>query len=124
MERKMSEDAIGLVFLFNMEEGSPEDVSQEFSEYFSSVTENLVRQNLLDLVRLKEIIDEKKIFWGAVKKDFQKVVNDPERIGDLAWQVYKNHTDIKASEDVKVLLYDGEQAPWGFTLMACVLYES
>lgn len=120
----MSEDAIGLVFLFNMEEGSPEDVSQEFSEYFSSVTENLVMQNLLDLVRLKEIIDEKKIFWGAVKKDFQKVVNDPERIGDLAWQVYKNHKDIKASEDVKVLLYDGEQAPWGFTLMACVLYES
>ncbi|TXT53432.1 MAG: hypothetical protein BAJALOKI2v1_970009 [Promethearchaeota archaeon] len=121
----MSEDAaIGLVFLFNMKEGTPEKVSKEFSEYFPSVTENIVREGLLDLATLKKIIDEKKIFWGAVKKDFKKVVQNPDMMGDLAHQVYKNHTGVEASEDVKVLVYDGSQAPWGFTLMACVLYES
>lgn len=115
--------AIGIVFLFNKEEGTPEEVSKEFSEYFAGVTENFVREGLLDLVKLKEIIDENKIYWGAIKENFQKVVDDPDMIGELAWRVFKNHTDIEASENVKTLIYDGEQSPWGFTLLACVLYE-
>jgi hypothetical protein len=116
-------DPIGIVFLFNMKEGTPQEVSKKFSDYYPSVTENLVRQELLDLVELKEIMDNKKVFWGGIKKDFDKVVQNNDMIGDLAWQVFKNHTNIEASEDVKALIYDGEQAPWNFTLLACVLYK-
>ncbi len=116
-------EPIGIVFLFNMKEGTPQDVSKKFSDYFSSVTENLVRQGLLELVKLKEIMDENKIFWGGIKKDFEKVLQNNEMIGDLAWQVFKNHTNIEPSEDVKCLIYDGEKAPWNFTLMVCVLYK-
>jgi hypothetical protein len=117
------DDAIGLVFLFNMTEGKPQDVSTKFSEHFSNVSENLVREGLLELIDLKEIIDSKKIFWGAIKKDFKMVVENPEMIGELAWRVFKNHTEIEASEDVRVLIYNGEDVPWGFTLLACVIYE-
>ncbi|MBD3194250.1 MAG: hypothetical protein GF317_04290 [Candidatus Lokiarchaeota archaeon] len=117
------ENATGIVFLFNMEEGTPEDVSKDFSDYFPSVTENLVRQGLLELAELKEIIDNKKVFWGAIKKNFDKVVEDTDAIGDLAWQVYKKHTKQDPSDNVRCLIYDGSQAPWNFTLMACVLYS-
>ncbi|TFF93965.1 MAG: hypothetical protein EU543_02365 [Promethearchaeota archaeon] len=116
-------DPIGIVFLFNMDEGSPEEVSKKFSDYFSSVTENLVRENLLELAQLKEIIDEKKIFWGGIKKDFEKVVENTDMIGELALQVFKKHTEIEGSEDVHCLIYDGSQAPWNFTLMSCVVYK-
>jgi hypothetical protein len=51
------------------------------------------------------------------------VVENPEMIGELAWRVFKNHTEIEASEDVRVLIYNGEDVPWGFTLLACVIYE-
>lgn len=116
-------EPLGIVFLFNMDEGNPEEVSKEFGEHFPSVTENLVRENLLELAELKEIIDNKKIFWGGIKKDFDKVVQNNDMIGDLAWKVFKKHTDIEASEDVRCLIYDGAQAPWNFTLMSCVMYK-
>lgn len=117
------DDPLGIVFLFNMKEGKPEDVSKNFSEYYSGVTQNLVREELLELVELKDIMDKKLIYWGGIKENFELVVQDEEMIGDLAWQVFHNHTNIEASEDVKCLIYDGNQAPWGFTLLACVLYK-
>jgi len=115
--------ASGIVFLFDMEEGQPDDVSTKFSEYFSGVSENLVREELLELVELKEIIDSKRIFWGGIKKDFSTVVENPDMIADLAWKVFKKHTEEEASEDVRVIIYDSSDAPWGFTLLACVLYD-
>ncbi|TXT67262.1 MAG: hypothetical protein BAJALOKI1v1_140030 [Promethearchaeota archaeon] len=119
----MDLEPLGIVFLFNMDEGKPEEVSKRFSEQFSGVTETLVRQGLLELVELKKILDEKKVYWGGIKKDFEKVLQNSDMIGDLAWQVFQNHTNIEASEDVKALIYDGEQAPWNFSLIVCVLYE-
>lgn len=116
--------AIGIVFLFNEEEGSADDVSKNFAEHFAAVTENFVRQELMDLVTLKKIIDEKKIYWAAVKSNFNEVVEDPSKIGDLAWQVFQKHTNIEAAEDVEALVYDGSKAPWGFTLISCVLYQA
>ncbi|MEJ2248722.1 MAG: hypothetical protein P8Y70_11210 [Candidatus Lokiarchaeota archaeon] len=115
--------AMGLVFLFDMQEGSPEDISAKFSEYFPGVSENLVREELLELVELKEIMYSKRIFCGGIKKDFKRIVKNPDMIGDLAWKVFKKHTDIEASEDVRVLIYKGSEVPWEFTLLACVLYD-
>ncbi|MFO8017207.1 MAG: hypothetical protein R6U96_01105 [Promethearchaeia archaeon] len=115
--------AQGIVFLFNMEEGKPEDVSKEFKKYFSGVTENLVREGLMELVDLKKIIDEKKIYWGAVKKRFNEVIENGDKLGDLAWELFKKHTNIEADEDIRCLIYKGEDAPWNFTLCACVVYK-
>lgn len=115
--------AQGIVFLFNLEEGKPEDVSKEFKDYFSGVTENLVREGLMELVELKKIIDEKKIFWGAIKERFNEVIENSDKLGDLAWKVFKKHTDIEADEDIRCLIYEGKDAPWNFTLCACVVYK-
>lgn len=115
--------AIGIVFLYNKEKGGPKKVSTQLSDYFSDITQNLVNQDLLDLPDLKEIMDEKKIYFGGIKKDFEEILNDNEAIVNIAWEVFNRHTGIEASDEVKVLVYDGDQAPWNFTLMACVLYQ-
>ena len=41
--------AIGVVFLYNRKEGSPEEVSKKFSKHFPDITENLVKEDLLNL---------------------------------------------------------------------------
>ncbi|HEY0088999.1 MAG TPA: hypothetical protein VGB37_09150 [Candidatus Lokiarchaeia archaeon] len=115
--------AVGIVFLYNRKEGSPEEVSKKFSKHFSDITENLVKEDLLNLVELKEIMDTKPIYWGGIKKDFNKMLNDNEAIGAFAWNLFKGFTKKEASEDVEVLIYDGLKAPWGFTILVCVLYQ-
>ncbi len=115
--------AIGIVFLYNRKEGSPEEVSKRFSKHFSDITENLVKEDLLNLVELKEIIDTKSIYWGGIKKGFNNILNDNEAIGHFAWNLFKDFTKKEASEDVEVLIYDGLKASWGFTILVCVLYQ-
>ncbi len=115
--------AIGIVFLFDKKVGSPEDISKQFSKYFSNVSENFVKEGLMDLVELKSILDSKKIFWGGIKEDFENLLKNDELIGDLAWNVFKKHVNIEAAEDIRTLIYQASDAPWGFTLIANVLYE-
>ncbi|MFO8017209.1 MAG: hypothetical protein R6U96_01115 [Promethearchaeia archaeon] len=43
------------VFLFNMEEEKPSDLSEKFKEYFSGGGKNVVRMGLMELVDLKKI---------------------------------------------------------------------
>ncbi len=111
-----------MVFLYERSKGSPEEVSKNFSEYFSKVSENLVKESLLSLPELKGIIESKSIFWGGIKENFGSILEDPDAIGHLAWTVFKNHTGREASEDIKSLVYEGSKSPWAFTLLACVLY--
>ncbi len=115
--------ALGLVLLYDRKLGIPEDISQRFSESFPQITENLVKQGLLDLLELKNIMDRKLIFWGGIKEKFEEILKDSESIGQIAWQVFNNHSDLECSEEIKSLIYDGVSAPWKFTVMACVLYE-
>jgi hypothetical protein len=115
--------AIGLVFLYDRNLGKPEEVSKKFSEHFAFVSENLVMESLLNLAELKEIIETKKIYWAGIKEKFKEIVNDESSIGKLAWKVFKDFYGKEPSEEVKSLIYDANQAPWDFTLMACVLYE-
>jgi hypothetical protein len=41
----------------------------------------------------------------------------------LGWKIFKDHSGIEPSEDVKSLIYDGKLAPWEFNLILCVLYK-
>jgi hypothetical protein len=116
--------AIGIVFLYDRKEGPPEEISKKFAgSNFASVTENLVKEGLIDLIDLKDIIDSKIIYWAGIKKDFNKVLDDKDAIGSFAWRVFKHYTEKDASEDIKSLIYDGSDVPWNFTLMTCVIYE-
>ncbi len=115
--------AIGLVFLYNRTEGKPEDVSRKFSKHFHLVSENLITEGLIDLPELKKIIDMKQIYWAGIKERFLEILEDQEAIGKLAWKVFKDFSGKEPFDEVKSLIYDGNEVPWKFTLMACVLYE-
>ncbi len=116
--------AIGIVMLYDRRVGDPQEVSKTFfGENFSIVTEGLVSQKLIDLIQLKNILDSKSIYWGAIRENFEKFLEEDEAIGRLAWKVFNDKSGKEASDEVKSLVYDGSKAPWKFTLMACVLYE-
>jgi hypothetical protein len=115
--------AIGLVLLYNRNIGNPEDISKRFSSHFANVGENLVLEGLLELPEFKEIMDMKRIYWGGVKENFLKLLDDDDAIGKLAWKVFVDNSKIEPSEEVKSLIYEKENAPWDFSLMVCVLYE-
>ena len=115
--------AIGLVFLYDRNLGAPGEISKKFSEYFPSLSENLVLEDLLSLPNLKEIIDSKKIYWAGIKENFSVFLEDNDMIGKLAWKVFSDYSGNEPSEEVKSLIYNAKRAPWGFSLMTCVLYE-
>jgi hypothetical protein len=116
--------AIGLVMLYDRKQGAPEEISKKFfGEHLSLVTEHLVKQELLGLPEIKQILDERKIYWGGIKENFAEISNNEDAIGKLAWKTFKDQNGREPSEEVKSLIYDGSKVPWKFTLMACVLYE-
>ena len=116
--------AIGIVMLYDRKVGDPQEISKNFfGENFSIVSEGLVSQELIELPQLKELLDSKSIYWGGIRENFEKILEDEEGIGRLAWKVFHDQSGKEASDEVKSLVYDGSKAPWDFTLMACVLYE-
>ncbi|MFX1238924.1 MAG: hypothetical protein ACFFAS_08455 [Promethearchaeota archaeon] len=115
--------AKGIVFLYDRNIGTPQDISSKFSEYFPQITENLVKEGLLTLPDLKEIMDLKHIYWGGIKENFDELLLDEDSIGKVGWQVYNKHSGKEASDEVKSLIYDGNKAPWNYSLVVCVLYE-
>ncbi len=116
--------AIGIVFLYDRKEGAPEEVSNKFAgSNFASVTENLVKEGLLDLIELKGILDLKTIYWAGIKEDFDKILEDNNAIGSIAWQVFKGHMSRDIMKDIKSLVYNRAKVPWNFSLIACVVYE-
>ncbi|TFG14881.1 MAG: hypothetical protein EU531_08870, partial [Promethearchaeota archaeon] len=77
--------ALGIVFLYDRALGAPEDLAKKFSENFTIVTENIVLENLVELVDLKEIMDKNRIYWAGIKENFVEILNNEEIIGKLAW---------------------------------------
>ncbi|MHA1148141.1 MAG: hypothetical protein ACTSR8_07830 [Promethearchaeota archaeon] len=116
-------EAIGLVFLYNRQQGEPTEISKMMSEYFAGITEHLVTEGLMGLNDLKKIMDNKYIYWGGIKENFSQLLDQEEKIGGIAIELFESYSGEKAQDEVKSLIYDGEQAPWGFTLIACVLYK-
>ena len=115
--------AIGLVFLYDRKEGSPQDISTKFISHFSNVTENLVLEGIMNLPELKEILEMKRVYWGGIKQNFLEIQDDETLIGKVAWKVFTDNSGIEPSEEVKSLVYDEKDAPWKFGLNACVIYE-
>ncbi len=115
--------AIGLVFLYDRNEGSPQEVSSNFFSHFSNVTENLIFAKLMELQELKEILDMKRVYWGGIKQNFLEMQDDETSLGKIAWKVFTDNSGIEPSEEVSSLIYEEKDAPWKFTLDACVIYE-
>jgi len=116
---------IGIVILYDRKQGAPEELSSKFAgEFFSQVTENLLSQKLLEMGDIKEFLESKLIFYGGIKDDFDGLVYNPDSLGQIAWKVFNNHTKKEPIDDVKMLIFDGEQVPWEHTIAACVIYDN
>jgi len=115
--------AIGIVFLYNRKLGAPEEMARNFSEHFTTVSENIVLEKLVQLADLKEILDNLKIYWAGIKENFDDITNNEELIGKLAWKVFKDHSSVEPSDEVKSLIYNGDKVAWNFPLIVCVLYQ-
>ncbi|TFF88887.1 MAG: hypothetical protein EU549_02185 [Promethearchaeota archaeon] len=114
---------LGIVFLYDRSLGPPNEIASKFSEHFTMVSENIVLEKLVTLVDLKEIMEKKWIYWAGIKENFAEIIEKENLIGKLAWKVFKDHSNIEASNDVKSLVYNGEKVPWNFSLIVCVLYQ-
>ena len=119
----MTKKPCGIVMLYDRSEGDPQKVSKKFSESFSDVTENLFKQELIGLSELKEIITSRKIYWAGIKEKFSEILEDTETLGGLVRKVFMDHSGTEPSDEVKCLIYDGEKAPWGYSIVAGVVYE-
>ena len=115
--------AIGLVFLYERKQGEPSQISKLISDHFPNITQNLVNEGLIGLPESKEIMENKYIYWGGIKEDFNGFLEDEKKIGGIAIELFENYSGLKVSDDVESLIYDGTQTPWGFTLVVCVLYS-
>ncbi len=115
--------AIGIVFLYDRVIGSPDVVAKEFSQYFPSITEDLMNSKVLDLAELKDIMDSNKIYWGGIKEDFNSLIENKLSIGGIAINVFEQNSNLKVSDEVKSLIYDGDKAPWKFKVVVCILYK-
>ncbi|GAI79145.1 unnamed protein product [marine sediment metagenome] len=90
--------SIGLVFLYDRNLGAPDEVSKKFSKFFSFVSENLVLEGLVELPKLKEIMDLGKIYWAGIKQNFETILEDHDAIGKIAWKVFNDYSGIEPSE--------------------------
>ena len=116
---------IGIVILYDRKEGAPEELSSKFAgEFFSQVTENLVKARTLDIGDIKVVLDAKQLFYGGIKESFIELVENPEGLGKIAWKVFNNHTGKEPLDDVKLVIFEGDKVPWNHTIAACVVYDS
>jgi hypothetical protein len=116
---------IGIVILYDRKEGTPEELASKFAvEFFSQVTENLVKARALDIGDIKIVLDLKQVYYGGIKESFNELVENPDELGKIAWKVFNNHTGKEPIDDVKLVIFEGDKVPWNHTIAACVVYEN
>ena len=116
---------IGIVILYDRNEGAPEEMAAKFAGvFFSQVTENIVKERMLDIGDIKDILDSKTVYYGGIKESFKELESSPEGLGQIAWKVFNNHTGKEPLDDVKMVIFEGDKVPWNHTIVACVVYDN
>ena len=115
---------VGIVILYDRKEGAPEEVASKFAgEFFSMITENLVKEKMLEISNIKEILDSKLIYYGGIKDNINDFIANPETLGQIAWKVFNTHAGKEPLDEVKLIIFEGNKVPWNHTIAACVVYE-
>lgn len=121
----MAKEPIALVLLMNKSEIGEINILETFQPYMVDAVKTLVAEGY---VKTKEEFD--KILDGgfvqAVRledKDFKKLEHDSDLLGATALDVYTSNYQVQPNEDIEVVFYPKETAPWKFSLYLCVLYS-
>jgi hypothetical protein len=121
----MAKEPIALILLLNKEEIGDKNLLNEMKPYLTDAVKNLVNEGY---IKTKEEFD--KILDGGfvqavrlAEKDFKKLEHDKDLLGATAFDVYKKSYDVQPNEDIEVIYYPKDKAPWGFSLYLCVMYS-
>lgn len=121
----MAKEPIALILMMNKNEIGDKDILEAFQPYMVDAVKALVSEGY---IKTKEEFD--KILDGGFVQairmedaDFKKLENNDDLIGATAMDVYKTHYQVEPNEDVDILHYPKEKAPWGFSLFVAVMYS-
>ncbi|MHA1110187.1 MAG: hypothetical protein ACTSRE_03755 [Promethearchaeota archaeon] len=121
----MAKEPIALILMMNKSEIGEINILETFKPYMVDAVKTLVAEGY---IKTKEEFD--KILDGGFVQairmedsDFKKLEKDDDLVGATAMDVYKANYQLEPNEDVEVLYYPKETAPWKFSLYVCVLYS-
>jgi len=121
----MAKEPIALILILNKSEIGDKNLLKELTPYLPDAIKTLVKEGY---IKTKEEFD--KILDGSFVQairmedtDFKKLEQDDDLVGATAMDVYKTNYQVEPSEDVKILHYPKDKAPWGFSLYLAVMYS-
>jgi hypothetical protein len=122
---KNMKEPIAIILMMNKNEIGEINILETFQPYMVDAVKTLVAEGY---IKTKEEFD--KILDGGfvqairlADEDFKKLEKDDDLIGATAMDVYKENYQVEPNEDVEVLYYPKENAPWKFSLYVAVLYS-
>ena len=121
----MAKEPIAIILMMNKSEIGEKNILEAFQPYMVDAVKNLVAEGY---IKTKDQFD--KILDGGFVQairmeasDFKKLETDDDLVGATAMDVYKANYQLEPNEDVDVLYYPKEKAPWGFALFLAVMYS-
>ncbi|TFG19956.1 MAG: hypothetical protein EU530_04665 [Promethearchaeota archaeon] len=118
-------EPIALILMMNKSEIGDKNILEAFQPYMVDAVKSLVEEGY---IKTKDQFD--KILDGGFVQairmedaDFKKLESDDDLVGATAMDVYKANYQLEPNEDVDILHYPKETAPWGFALFLAVMYS-
>ena len=121
----MAKEPIALILMLNKSEIGDKNLLAEMKPYLPDAVKALVNEGYINTKEeFDKILDGN--FVQAIRledKDFKKLEEDDELVGATAMDVYKTNYQVEPNEDVEILYYPKDKAPWKFSLYVAVLYS-
>ncbi len=118
----------GLVFIFNKKVGDLEFVTKEIMPYIPNMVDNLVKEGYVSYKeQFDTITDNNGVCWARIEDSKFKNITENEQthLAEIAIKTfYSNNPEVKISDEIKAIHYDGTKAPWKFDLILTVIYSS
>ena len=118
-------EPIAIILIINKSEIGEKNLLKEFQPYMVDAVKHLVSEGYIETKgQFDKILDGG--FVQAIRMedaDYKKLEQDDDLVGATAMDVYKTNYQVEPSEDVKILHYPKEKAPWGFGLFLAVMYS-
>jgi hypothetical protein len=118
-------EPIALILMLNKSEIGDKNLLAEMKPYLADAVKALVNEGYINTKEeFDKILDGN--FVQAIRLedgDFKKLEQDDELVGATAMDVYKTNYQVEPNEDVEILHYSKDKAPWGFSLYVAVMYS-
>ena len=119
------DEPMGIVFLYNQKIGDEKFITDAIKPYLTQIVKNLLSEGYITRQdHYNKIFDGGFIYFtGLEEAYFDELINDNSKIGMAAFETFKINTDVEPSEEVEVIHYLADKAPWKFDLFVSVVYS-